>query len=60
MAFVVARGGDRPTLASVKAACRGLASHKHPKEVVVVPALPKNSFGKVQKNVLKHQLQQPA
>lgn len=60
VAVVVARGSDQPTLASVKAACRGLASYKHPKEVIVVPALPKNSFGKVLKNVLKLQLQQTA
>lgn len=60
VALVVARGSQQPTLASVKAACRCLASYKHPKEVVVVPSLPKNSFGKVQKNQLKRQLEQSA
>jgi acyl-coenzyme A synthetase/AMP-(fatty) acid ligase len=60
VAFVVARGSEQPTLASVRAACRCLGSDKHPKEVIVVPALPKNSFGKVQKDALKRQLQQPA
>jgi acyl-CoA synthetase (AMP-forming)/AMP-acid ligase II len=60
VAFVVPRGSDQPTLASVRTACQCLASYKHPKEVIVVPALPKNSFGKVQKDVLKRQLQQPA
>ena len=60
VAFVVARSSEQPTLASVKAACRGLASYKHPKEVIVVAALPKSSFGKVLKHELKRQLQQPA
>ena len=36
-----------------------LAQTWNPKEVIVVPALPKNSFGKVLKNVLKQQLQGP-
>lgn len=60
VAVVVARGGEQPTLDSVKAACRNLASYKHPKEVVVVSALPKNSFGKVQKSQLRVQLEQTA
>jgi acyl-CoA synthetase (AMP-forming)/AMP-acid ligase II len=56
VAFVVARGAEGPTLSSIRAACGSLATYKHPKEIVCVPALPKNSFGKVQKHVLKQQL----
>lgn len=60
VAFVVARGEERPTLASVRTACACLASYKHPKEIIFVPSLPRNSFGKVKKGVLKQLLQQMA
>lgn len=56
VAFVVARPGERPTLDSIRSACSGLATYKHPKEVVFVDALPRNSFGKVQKPALKQRL----
>jgi len=51
--FIVPRGDETPTLESIRAACRDLAPYKHPKEIVFMPALPRNSFGKVQKAVLK-------
>lgn len=60
VAFIVLRGSELPSLESIRGACGSLASYKHPKEIIVVPALPRNSFGKVQKDVLKQQLLQVA
>jgi len=60
VAFVVARDGMQPTLAGLRATCHCLASYKHPKEVIVLAALPKNTFGKVQKHMLKRLLEQAA
>ena len=60
VAFIVLRGSEQPTLASVRAACKDLAPYKHPKELIFVPQMPKNSFGKVQKAALKQQLRQLA
>ncbi len=41
---------------ALKAACTDrLARFKHPREIVVVDALPRNTMGKVQKNVLRDQ-----
>jgi malonyl-CoA/methylmalonyl-CoA synthetase len=53
-AFVVA-SGERPlTEADVMRALEGrLARFKHPKRVLLVPELPRNAMGKVQKNVLR-------
>jgi fatty-acyl-CoA synthase len=53
VAFVVARGSEDLSLESIRTACHGLASYKHPKELFVVESLPRNSFGKVQKAILK-------
>lgn len=53
-AIVVARAGGSISEASVLAALEGrLAKYKLPKRVVVVDALPRNTMGKVQKNVLR-------
>lgn len=53
VAFVVARDSEDLSLESIRMACQGLASYKHPKELFVVESLPRNSFGKVQKAILK-------
>jgi acyl-CoA synthetase (AMP-forming)/AMP-acid ligase II len=54
VAFVVLRErATRPTLEDMRIACSSLASYKHPKEIFFVHALPRNSFGKVQKPKLK-------
>jgi malonyl-CoA/methylmalonyl-CoA synthetase len=55
VAVIVAKGDARPTESSVIEACRaGLADFKVPKRVIVVAELPRNSMGKVQKNLLRH------
>jgi malonyl-CoA/methylmalonyl-CoA synthetase len=53
-AFVVASGERALTEADVMRALEGrLARFKHPKRVFLVPELPRNAMGKVQKNVLR-------
>jgi malonyl-CoA/methylmalonyl-CoA synthetase len=53
-AFVVASGERAVTEADVLRALEvRLARFKHPKRVVLVPELPRNAMGKVQKNVLR-------
>jgi malonyl-CoA/methylmalonyl-CoA synthetase len=53
-AFVVASGERELTEADVMRALEGrLARFKHPKRVLLVPELPRNAMGKVQKNVLR-------
>jgi malonyl-CoA/methylmalonyl-CoA synthetase len=53
-AFVVAKGGHTVTEVDVIRAIEGrLARFKQPKRVFVVPELPRNAMGKVQKNVLR-------
>jgi malonyl-CoA/methylmalonyl-CoA synthetase len=41
--------------ALAKAATKDLARYKHPRKIVVVDELPRNTMGKVQKNVLREQ-----
>lgn len=38
---------------TMAAACQTLAQFKHPRKLVVLPELPRNTMGKVQKNVLR-------
>jgi len=58
-AIVVPQGGDQtPTEAEIIAALRAkLANFKVPKRVYFVDDLPRNSMGKVQKNVLRERFQ---
>lgn len=56
VAFIVVSGATAPTLADIRSACANLAAYKHPKELVVVDGLPRNSFGKVQKAALRLRL----
>jgi malonyl-CoA/methylmalonyl-CoA synthetase len=55
VAVVTARpGGPAPEEASIRAALgETLAAFKRPKRVIVAEALPRNTMGKVQKNVLR-------
>ncbi len=54
LAFVVPAPGAAPDPAALLAALRGrLAAFKLPKAVLVVPDLPRNAMGKVQKAVLR-------
>jgi malonyl-CoA/methylmalonyl-CoA synthetase len=53
-AVVVPSGGEAPTEAAVIGALEGrLAKYKLPKRVIVVDELPRNTMGKVQKNLLR-------
>ena len=57
VAAVVAEPGVRLDPEAVRAACRVvLAGYKVPKEVVVVPTLPRNTMGKVEKSRLRADL----
>ena len=51
---LVAEPGGTPDLDRIKAdIAASLARFKHPQRLVVVPELPRNTMGKVQKNVLR-------
>jgi len=53
-AFVVLKNNIKPTEKEIIAYCKQrLASYKKPKYVEFIKALPRNSMGKVQKNVLR-------
>ncbi len=55
-ALVVARPGAAPSEAEILRAVQArLARYKVPKRVLIVPDLPRNTMGKVQKNVLRAQ-----
>jgi len=48
--------GEGPDLASVESSvAESLARFKHPRKVVVVESLPRNTMGKVQKNLLREE-----
>ncbi len=52
--FLVPQTGATPDLDAItEAAGRSLARFKHPRRLVVLDALPRNTMGKVQKNVLR-------
>ena len=51
---IVAHSGGIPDLDAVMQACKNsLARFKHPRKLIVVEALPRNTMGKVQKNILR-------
>jgi malonyl-CoA/methylmalonyl-CoA synthetase len=55
-AFVVAKPGAPVSEASIQAALQGqLAKFKLPKRVILVTELPRNSMGKVQKNLMRNE-----
>jgi malonyl-CoA/methylmalonyl-CoA synthetase len=54
LAVVVPEAGLSPDLAAIKEMLKGsLARFKHPREIVLLAELPRNTMGKVQKNVLR-------
>jgi malonyl-CoA/methylmalonyl-CoA synthetase len=58
VAVVVARPGQRIDVAALVAGLKSkIANFKVPKRVLVVPELPRNAMGKVQKKLLREQHQ---
>jgi malonyl-CoA/methylmalonyl-CoA synthetase len=56
VALVVGRPGSTPDAAALIADLKAkVANFKVPKRVFVVPELPRNAMGKVQKNLLREQ-----
>ncbi|ETA51139.1 malonate--CoA ligase [Ponticoccus alexandrii] len=56
VAVIVPAKGQAPDEAALAAACKdSLARFKHPRAFVMAEALPRNTMGKVQKNVLRDQ-----
>lgn len=55
---VIAVDGERFVLDDCHAELtRQLSRHKHPKQILIVPSLPRNAMGKIQKNVLRERHQ---
>ena len=53
-AFLVARPGETPDVDAIAEAIRpALARFKHPRRMLILPELPRNTMGKVQKNLLR-------
>ncbi len=53
---IVAAPGQSPDLEAIMTAVReSLARFKHPRKLVIVPELPRNTMAKVQKNILREQ-----
>jgi malonyl-CoA/methylmalonyl-CoA synthetase len=58
---LVAKPGQAPDLEAIDKSVRvALARFKHPKRLIIVDALPRNTMGKVQKNILRAQYGVPA
>ncbi|WP_299962547.1 malonyl-CoA synthase [uncultured Roseobacter sp.] len=54
--FIVAEGAAEPELDAIAAeVAEALARFKHPRKLIVLPELPRNTMGKVQKNVLREE-----
>jgi len=56
LAVIVAKSGACPDLKNIKEALnQRLAKFKQPKEIFILDELPRNTMGKVQKNILRNQ-----
>ncbi len=56
LGVIVAEPGETPDLEEMKAAvCKSLARFKHPRQLILLDELPRNTMGKVQKNILRDQ-----
>ena len=56
LGVVVAEPGEVPNLEEMQAAvCNSLARFKHPRQLILMDELPRNTMGKVQKNILRDQ-----
>ena len=56
LGVIVAKPGQSPDLDTIMDAIRSaLARFKHPRKLVLLDELPRNTMGKVQKNILRGQ-----
>ncbi|MCT4558660.1 MAG: malonyl-CoA synthase [Pelagimonas sp.] len=56
VAVLVAKPGETPDLAAIQNTVEtALARFKHPRKLIVIDALPRNTMGKVQKNALRQE-----
>ncbi len=56
LGVIVAEPGHTPNLEQMQAAvCNSLARFKHPRKLILIDELPRNTMGKVQKNILRDQ-----
>ena len=56
IALIVPEPGESPDIAAIEAAAASsLARFKHPRKLIVIDGLPRNTMGKVQKNILRDQ-----
>ena len=56
LALIVPQEGKRPNLTQItKNVEKEIARFKHPRQLIVIENLPRNTMGKVQKNVLREQ-----
>lgn len=58
LGVIVPANGIRPDTDTImEAVCQSLARFKHPRKLIVVEELPRNTMGKVQKNILRKRFQ---
>ncbi|NOD36298.1 MULTISPECIES: malonyl-CoA synthase [unclassified Ruegeria] len=56
LGVIVAEPGASPDLDQIQTSvCKSLARFKHPRELILMDELPRNTMGKVQKNILRDQ-----
>ena len=56
LGFIIAESGQSPDLNAMMDASRSaLARFKHPRKLILLDELPRNTMGKVQKNILRGQ-----
>ena len=54
--FLVSNGATGPDLDMISSTVGdSLARFKHPKKLIILPELPRNTMGKVQKNLLRNE-----
>ena len=58
LGVLVPKAGAKPDIEAIEEAVRGaLARFKHPRELIVIDELPRNTMGKVQKSILRDRYQ---
>jgi malonyl-CoA/methylmalonyl-CoA synthetase len=54
LGLIVPEAGSTPDLSAIAdQAAKTLARFKHPRKLIVIDSLPRNTMGKVQKNILR-------